>query len=155
MLPSYLKPTGKPQQSIATAQNNFVLYTSDVAKLQMSADHPPCLIILVENDDEATEGDKENILQIIAYFDGNKYICSTVVEALGAVYKFYWLFGITYPKSTNNTWMVIQKYFYKMHYIGESQSPNSTCLLSALSLGLQEVEEDHVNLDFDKTLESN
>uniref|UniRef100_T1H2S2 Uncharacterized protein n=1 Tax=Megaselia scalaris TaxID=36166 RepID=T1H2S2_MEGSC len=155
LLPTYLKPTGKPQQSIATAQNNFILYTSNVAKLQISGDHPPCLIILVENDDEATEGDKEKIVQIIAYFDGNKYICSTIIEALGAVYKFYWLFGISYPKSTNNTWMVIQKYFYKMSYAGESQSPNSAKLLSALYSGLQEDEEELSAMNLDKTLENN
>lgn len=134
LFPSLIKPTGRPQQSILTSQMDFVVYSSDVANLNIRKDQPPCLIIRVANDDESTEGDKEDILQILAYGDGNKYICSTIVEAVGVIFKYYWVFGVNYPKSTNNMWMIIQKFFYNMEFDGETISPDARTFLEKLKL---------------------
>lgn len=136
MLPALLKPTGKPQRTVATAQKEFVRYTDDIAKVQIPDKQPP-LILIVTEPSTSEEDDKEKIKQIIVNCDGHKYERTTVVQAIAVAYKFCWLFGVAYPKSCNNVWMVIQKFFFKMSYRGESCSPDANNFLKKLSQASQ------------------
>lgn len=131
LLPTQIKPTGKPQRSVQTAMKEFVDYTDDLANVQESNTHPPYILIVTEP--SIMEEEKENIRQITVYCDGYRYVCSSILQALGILYKIYWVFGVSYPPSTHNVWMVIQKYFFKMTFKGEAISPAGTKFLKKLS----------------------
>lgn len=134
LLPVYIKPTGRPQRTIATAQSNFVVYTHDASSINEPDKHAPYILIVTE--DAPTETDKhkhkEKIKQILVYGDKKRYECSSVLQALAATYHFIWLFEIEYEKSVINCWMVIQKYFFNMTFDGELCSPAANKLIKSL-----------------------
>lgn len=130
LLPTYTKPSGRPQLSIATAQEDFIHYIENAAALDISLKQSPLMVII--DDSTTLETEKEFISQIIVCCDGKKYICCSVIQALSIMYKYFWLFELKYPRSCQNVWIVIQKYFFDMTYIGESCSPTATGLIKRL-----------------------
>lgn len=134
LLPAYIKPTGKPQRTIATSQSNFVCYAHDVASVKEPLKHAPYILIITENAPSPSDQHsyKEKISQILAYGDRKRYECSSVLQALAAVYHFHWLFEVEYDISVNNIWMVIQKHFFKMSFRGEVCSPAANKLIKSL-----------------------
>lgn len=130
LLPTYVKPSGKPQLSIATAQQDLIQYIENAAALDISAKQSPIMVIV--DDSKTFETEKECISQILVCCDGKKYVTSSIIQALSVMYKYIWLFDLKYPRSCQNIWIVFQKYFFDMTYIGEASSPNATGLTKRL-----------------------
>lgn len=130
LLPALLKPTGRPQLPIVTAQQDFMYYTVDPSR---SIDVQKLPHIIIVTDCVVGHYAKESVSEIIVCCGQSRYHCSSVKEALGVLFKCYWLFGIPYPRSINNVMMGIQKYFFNMSYLGETCSPTVNKILKRLT----------------------
>lgn len=96
-MPAFTKPTGKPQCPLLTAQTDFVQYTEDVATHTLGNKQAPVLLIVEKS--TSLEDSKENIEQMVLCCEDRRYICSSIAQALGIMFKYFWLFHVYYPSS--------------------------------------------------------
>lgn len=97
----------------------------EMMKLKKSNNNPiqPCLLIV---------GTVLNPTQILVYFDEIKYKFFSVIKALDMCYKIYHVFNIEYPLESQNVWLFIQHYFYKMKLKFDKPCPLINQIISEL-----------------------
>ncbi|KAL5274165.1 hypothetical protein ACFFRR_000749 [Megaselia abdita] len=130
LLPTILKPTGRPQLPVLTAQESLATFVTDIRKLVIENKQQPRVIVVFE----FMTGKKafEKVLQIVFYMEGNYYIVNTVLEAIEHMFMAHFVFFIDFNKAAHNCMHFIMKYFFNMQYVGEKCSPATTKLLKRL-----------------------
>lgn len=122
ILPSLLKPTGRPQRSVLDAINSFVAYFKDAKDLDNS-DNPRIVLIGPTIFD---------INQVAVNFQNLNYICENSLQALDIVFRCYWIFDKSYPTAANNVFIFIQQFFYGIQLQSQISSPSVKKLVKIL-----------------------
>lgn len=113
LLPGILKPTGRPQRSVADAQDSFVAHFKEAKDLTI-CDSPRVALIGPSIFD---------VKQISMNFKDLNYVFDNALQALDVAFKSIWAFDREYPIAAKNCFVFIQQFFYGVEIDEQSFSP--------------------------------